>query len=312
MVHMKVVVTGSRGMLGREVVTALTQHAADVEVIGAHRGVVDLSDRSATAGFIAEASPDVVIHAAARVGGIQDRLDHPEDFLTQNLRLDDAVISAAIDAGTPRLLYISSGGIYPSSSPQPIPETAILSGPLEGALEPYALAKVIGTRRCAYVRRQRGLNYTAIVPSNLYGPGEHFGASGAHLIAAALMKVHHAKTTGAREVEVWGDGTALREFTFSRDLAQWLARIVVTAPDLPPMVNVGSNDEHSVREYYEFSAEIVGYDGLLAFNADRPSGAARRLLDSTIARSAGWSPRTEIREGMRELYGAFLTEQGEE
>ncbi|NTV38361.1 MAG: NAD-dependent epimerase/dehydratase family protein [Demequinaceae bacterium] len=309
---MKVVVTGSRGMLGRELVAALTAHASGVDVVEAHRGVVDLSDREATADFFADVSADAVIHAAARVGGIQDRLDHPEDFLVENLRLDDAVISAAVETGIGRLLYISSGGIYPSSSQQPIPETAVMSGALEGALEPYALAKIIGTRRCEYIRRQRGLDYTAIVPSNLYGPGEHFGATGAHLIAAAIMKVHRAKASGDAEVEVWGDGTALREFTFSRDLAEWLAHIALTATELPAMVNVGSSDEHSVRDFYEFAAEIVGYDGLLAFNADRPSGVARRLLDSAIARSKGWSPHTEIREGMRELYGAFLVEQGEE
>lgn len=309
---MKVIVTGSRGMLGRELVDALTRHPAGVEVIEAHRGVVDLSDRAATTDFFADASADTVIHAAARVGGIQDRLDHPDDFLVANLRLDDAVISAAVDTGVGKLLYISSGGIYPSNSPQPIPETAILSGPLEGALEPYAIAKIAGTRRCDYLRRQHGLAYTAIVPSNLYGPGEHFGETGAHLIAAAIMKVHRAKASGDPEVEVWGDGTAIREFTFSRDLAEWIADIAASRTTLPATVNVGSNDEHTVRDFYESASEIVGYDGHLAFNADRPSGVARRLLDSAIAREAGWAPRTSILDGMRELYEAFLTEQGEE
>jgi GDP-L-fucose synthase len=309
---MKVLVTGSRGMLGRQLVTGLKRHPDGIEVIEAHRGVVDLSDRAATERFFAEASADVVIHAAARVGGIQDRIDHPDDFLALNVRLDDAVISAAVAARVPRLFYISSGGIYPSIAEQPIKESAILTGPLEGALEPYALAKIIGTRRCGYVRDQHGLDYTAVVPSNMYGPGEHFGATGSHLIAAALMKVHRAKAAGSREVEVWGDGTALREFTFSRDIAEWLAHVAVASPDLPRIMNVGSNDEHSVREYYELAAEIVGYDGSLAFNAERPSGVARRLLDSAHARSVGWSPHTGMREGMRELYSAFLVEQGEE
>lgn len=299
---MRVLVTGSRGTLGRQITAALRARGPETTVIEAHRGILDLSDLGSTRDFVAATRPDAIIHAAAYVRGIQARLDHPERFLVENLRIDDAVFSAATQGGVSRLLYFSSAGIYPQRTHQPIREDGILTGSPEPALESYAIAKIAGTKRCEYVRHEFGFDYSAVIPSNLYGPGDHLGATGAHLIAAALQKADHAKNMGLPSIEVWGDGSALREFTYAADLAAWVVDVVVSGQGLPAAVNVGSGDERTIREYHEMACEVVGYGGDLVFDTTKPSGAPRRLLDSSLARSAGWEPTTSLIDGMTETY----------
>lgn len=301
---MKVLITGARGMLGRHIASALADREG-CEVVGVDRDTINLEDSGATAELIASIRPTVVVHAAAFVAGVQARVRQPADFLDRNLRIDESVASASIEAGVPQLLYISSAGVYPTSAAQPIAESSLLSGPPEASIEPYGLAKIIGIKRCEYLSQQHGVSYRAIVPSNLYGPGEHIGGERAHLIAAALEKVHNAARGGA-PVEVWGDGTALREFTYAGDLAHWIAEHCGTLGDLPPVMNIGSGDERTIREYYATAAEVIGYDGPVTYDVSRPAGAARRLLDSSVAREHGWAPRTDLLTGMTASYRAYL------
>jgi GDP-L-fucose synthase len=269
--------------------------------------MVDLEDSAATLEMVRRERPDLVIHAAAYVAGVAARAGLPADFLNRNLRIDDSVISASVTCDVPQLLYISSAGIYPTSAPQPITEEAFFSGPPESTLEPYAIAKIVGVKRCEYVSEQHGLAYRAIVPSNLYGPGEHVGGNKAHLIAAALEKVNRALKTGG-PVEVWGDGTAKREFTYVGDLAGWIATLAGRVADLPPMLNVGSGDERTIREYYEIAAQVAGYTGSVVYDVSRPTGAMRRVLDSSRARALGWVPATDLKTGMELSYRALSEE----
>lgn len=302
---MKVLITGANGMLGRSVRTSLEGRGALVH--GIDRDVVDLEDALATRTVFAEIAPDVVIHAAAYVAGVQARLREPAAFLDRNVRIDESVANGALAAGVKQLLYISSAGVYPTTARQPIAETSLLTGPPEPSIEPYGMAKIVGIKRCEYLSAQHGVAYRAIVPSNLYGPGEHIGGERAHLIAAALEKVHVAKAGGG-PVEVWGDGSALREFTFAADLADWIADLCGHFDALPPVMNVGSGVERSIKDYYAIAASVIGYDGPVVYDVSRPTGAARRLLDSSLARQHGWEPRTDLETGIAASYRAFLEE----
>lgn len=304
---MKVVLTGAAGLLGSSIVRAWPEIRPGDELVALTRAEVDLSDPAATAAVIGRHAPDAIIHAAAHVAGIEDKLRSPDGFLSANLRLDDSVFSAAVAAEVPEFLYVSSAAVYPAEATQPIPEAALLGGPLEPANEGYGLAKTVGTRRCAYLSREHGWAYRAVLPSNLYGPGDDFRPGRAHLVSSAIAKAHAAVVSGAAVVDVWGDGTARREFTYAPDLAQWLVTQVGELATWPELLNAGSGMEATVREYYEHAATAAGFTGRLVFDPERPSGVARRLLDSTAARALGWSPATSWAEGFAACYTDLLT-----
>jgi len=303
----RVLLTGAAGMLGSSIARAWAARRPDDELIAVTRTRADLSDPRAAAEVIAEVAPDSIVHAAARVAGIADKLAAPDRFLAENLRIDDAVISAAAAVGVPELLYISSAAIYPAGAEQPIREDAVLSGPLEPANEPYALAKIVGGRRCAYLSAQHGWAYRVAVPSNLYGPGDDYTPGRAHLIAAAIAKTDAASRTGGSVVEVWGDGTARREFTYSEDLAAWLVGQVGSLHLWPALLNLGVGVDATVREYYELAASVTGFSGELRFDPERPAGVARRLLDSSVARGMGWTAPTSLSDGIAACYEAYLS-----
>lgn len=306
---MKVIVTGSNGMLGRQVLRRLEGLDA-VTPIPVDRALVDLADAAATSQYFESVRADAVVHTAAHVGGIGERVERPGSFLTTNLRIDDSVISAALDAGVRRLLYISSAGVYPADTPQPITTDALLTGPIEGPMEPYALAKIVGMKRCEYARREHGVRFTSIVPTNMYGPGEETNLATAHLVPAAIGKVHAAKVSGAPSVEVWGDGTARRELMFAPDAGAWLAQIVASDAQLPNALHLGSGDEMTVREIYERVCAVVGYEGELAFDTTKPSGVPRRVLDSSAAKALGFGGHTSFDDGLRQSYEHYLAITG--
>ena len=292
-------------MLGSSFARSLRQFHPDYEVIAARRADADLRDRESVERLLARAEPDVVVHAAARVGGIAAKLADPLPFLLDNVQLDAHVIAAALDAGIPELLYIGSAAIYPEDAPQPIKEEAILSGRLESANESYALAKIVGARLCAYASATRGVAYRVAVPSNLYGPGDAQGADRAHLIAAILTKTRHASATGADVVPVWGSGRARREFTFAPDLTDWLASQLGSLAAWPDALNVGVGVDHTIMEYYEETADLIGFRGRFEYDPTKPEGAARRLLDSSRARALGWNPTTTLRDGLAQCLAEF-------
>ncbi|MEX8057851.1 NAD-dependent epimerase/dehydratase family protein [Microbacterium sp. 16-032] len=304
---MRALLTGGTGMLGSSIVDAWRTHRPDDDLVVPSRGNVDLSDPVATLNVVRDVKPDVVIHAAAFVGGIGDKLARPLPYLVDNLRIDSSVLAAAVNTDVPRYLYIASAAAYPATAPNPVSEESLFDGRLEVANEGYGLAKLTGLTAVRYAARQTGAAYRSILPSNLYGPRDSFDPVRSHLIASTLYKTHRAHATNADHVDVWGDGTARREFTFAPDLAAWMVASLDDMAVWPDFMNVGAGYDHSIREFYEVASDVVGYRGALEFDTTKPSGVARRLIDSTRVRAHGWVPQTTIREGMAQCYDAFLT-----
>jgi GDP-L-fucose synthase len=293
-------------MLGQSIVSQWQRQRPSDELFVLTREDVDLRDRAATKHYIEKARPDSIIHAAAKVGGIGAKLERPTEFLLDNLLLDTSVISSAIELGVPELLYLGSAVVYPQAYERPFVEEDVLTGSLEPANEGYAVAKISAAKLCEYASREFGVSYRVALPSNLYGPHDHFDLAGAHLVAATLAKVHQAKEAGTDTVTVWGDGTARREFTFSEDLAEWLVQQVGSLAHWPAMLNLGCGFDHSVAEYYEMAGDVVGYSGRFEYDVSKPSGVPQRLIDSSVARTLGWSPQTSLLEGMTATYQQFL------
>jgi GDP-L-fucose synthase len=305
---LRALLTGAGGMLGTSIAQQWKLQRPNDELVLVTRGDVDLRDRAATAALLAEAAPDLVLHVAAKVGGIAAKLAEPVPYLLDNVLIDTSVISAALELGVRDLLYVGSAAFYPEHYRQPFVEDDLLAAPLEAANEGYALAKLVGAKLCEYASRQHGVHYRVVVPSNLYGPNDDFSLSHGHLIAATIAKVHAAKLAGDDVVEVWGDGTARREFTFSEDLAAWLVASVDDLGAWPALVNVGAGTDHSITEYYEAARDVVGYAGEFRYDTSKPAGMQQRLLDSSRARGLGWAPSTSLLDGMTRTYDAYVTQ----
>lgn len=303
---MKVLITGAAGMLGRALAEAWRELGRNEELVGITRVDVDLRDATAVSSAIARIAPDVIVHTAARVGGISANIAAPAEFLSDNLRMDTSVIGAALNSGVEDLVYLGSSCMYPRDYRQPLVETDILQAPLEPTNEGYAIAKIAGAKLCAYTSREYGVNYRVIIPSNLYGPHDHFGSPASHLVAAALHKAHLAKQFGDEAIEVWGDGTARREFTYVGDLATWIAARIGHLKNWPEMMNVGLGKDYSVREFYEAALRAVGYQAELRFDPSKPAGMLQKLMDSSLAKVHGWDPCTDIDQGMVRTYAAYL------
>lgn len=299
-------------MLGQSLVEQWRARRPDDEISVATRDDVDLRDKGATRALIESVAPDAIIHAAAKVGGIAAKLARPTDYLLDNLLIDSSVLSGAIDVRVPEVLYIGSAAVYPAEYSRPFLESDLLGGPLEGANEGYALAKIAALKVCEYATQQYGLNFKVALPSNLYGIHDHFQLDQAHLVAATLAKVHLAKEAGERSVSVWGDGTARREFTYSVDVAEWLVDQIGSLDAWPARLNLGVGVDHTIAEYYEVAREVVGFDGDLAFDASKPAGVPQRLIDSSAARALGWNPGTGLREGMTATYADYIARAGEQ
>ena len=303
---MRLLVTGGNGMLGRSIVSQWEEQRPNDDLTVVTRAEVDLRDKDATRALIEKAKPDAIIHTAAKVGGIGQKISEPTPFLLDNILLDSSVLSAAIDLRIPEVLYVGSAAVYPAEYVRPIVESDLLGGPLESANEGYAIAKIAAAKICEYASRQYGLDFKVVLPSNLYGVHDHFELSNAHLVAATLAKVHEAKAAGSDTVSVWGDGTARREFTYSVDVAQWLVQQIGNLSAWPATVNLGCGFDYSVAEYYETAREVIGFDGSLEFDTSKPSGVPQRLLDSSVARSLGWDPQTTLRDGMAATYADYV------
>lgn len=307
---MRVLLTGGGGMLGSSITAALERNADSIEVIAPRRRDLDLMDAPATSRFIADSAPDVIVHAAAVVGGIAAKLRNPTRYLLDNIQIDSSVMRGAIASGVTDFLYVSSAVVYPEHYRQPLDESSIMHGPLEAANEGYALAKIAGTRLCRYISHEYGWNYRAAVPSNLYGPNDVFDAVTGHLLAAALAKTVSAKDADAAWVDVWGDGLARREFVYAPDLAHWLVSQLGSLGSWPEMLNIGAGRDHSITEIYTTAAQVVGFDGSLRHDLTRPTGTQQRLLDSSAAMALGWNPKTSLEQGMRVIYEGYRESYG--
>ncbi|MBG0717945.1 GDP-L-fucose synthase [Microbacterium sp. 2C] len=303
---MRVLLTGGNGMLARALQDAWARQSRTDELVVVTRADADLRDQASVRALIERIQPALVIHAAARVGGIAANMADPSGFLIDNILMDSNLLSAATDAGVERFLYFGSSCMYPKDYRQPLVEEDVLAAPLEPTNEGYAIAKIAAARYCQYVSDQLGRAYRVVIPSNLYGPNDDFSLDKGHLVAATIAKAHRAKTTGAVSIDVWGDGTARREFTYVADLADWVVASLDDMADWPTLLNVGQGDDHSVLDYYRAALETVGYECTLATDASKPAGMHQKLMDSSRAQRFGWDPQTSLRDGMRASYAAFL------
>ena len=299
----RVFVAGHRGMVGSAVVRRLASE--DCAVITAGRDAVDLRRQDEVEAWMAEARPDAVVLAAATVGGILANDSRPVDFLYDNLMIEANVIAAAHRVGVSKLLFLGSSCIYPRLAPQPMPEDALLTGPLEPTNQWYAVAKIAGIMLAQAYRRQHGADMISAMPTNLYGPGDNFDLTGSHVIPALLRKVHEARERGDGEVVIWGSGTPRREFLHVDDLADALV-FLLKRYSSPEIVNVGTGGDVTILDLAKTVAEVVGYRGRFVLDRSKPDGTPRKLLDVSRLSSLGWRAPTSLSEGLRETYRWFL------
>jgi len=300
----KIFVAGYRGMVGSALMRRLEAEAFS-NVVTRERAQLDLTDESAVAKFFAEEKPDIVILAAAKVGGIKANNDYPVEFLVENLRIQNNVIRSAYDNGVRKLLFLGSSCIYPKFAPQPIAESALLTGPLEQTNEAYAIAKIAGIKLCLAFSCEYGANFISAMPTNLYGPNDNFDLETSHVLAALLRKAHEAKMHNDQKLIVWGTGKPRREFLHVDDLAS-ACLLLLEKYDSPEIINVGCGEDSSIRELAELICEVVGFDGELAWDTTKPDGTPRKLLDVSKIRALGWKPAIPLRDGIKRTYNWFV------
>src|SRR5213596_2325268 len=271
---------------------------------------LDLANESAVAKFFAEERPTIVIVAAARVGGIKANDDFPVEFLLENLRIQNNVIHSAYESGVRKLLFLGSSCIYPKFAPQPIPETALLSGPLEPTNEAYAIGKIAGIKLCQAYGREYGANFISAMPTNLYGPNDNFDLETSHVLAALLRKAHDAKLRKDQKLIVWGTGKPHREFLHVDDLAS-ACLLLLEKYDSPEIINIGCGEDITIRELAELICDVVGFDGRLVWDKTKPDGTPRKLLDVTRIRKLGWQPTIPLRKGIAQTYEWFLANRAQ-
>ena len=303
----KLFLTGGAGMVGRNV----QAHAAagDWQIIAPGSRDLDLTDQRAVADFFTAERPDAVVHAAGKVGGIQANMADPVGFLDVNTSIGRNVIVEAHKAGVKTLINLASTCMYPAGAPNPLSEDMILTAPLEPTNEGYALAKILATRLCQYIAAQDPeARYKTLIPCNLFGFHDKFDPKNSHLVPAIIHKMHTAKTTGASEVEIWGDGTARREFMFAADLADAIHAALAKPDDLPDLMNIGLGHDHTINEYYQTVAEVIGWQGEFVHDLTKPVGMKQKLTSTTRQEAWGWSPKTSLRDGLAQTYEFYLSE----
>src|SRR6266446_504737 len=299
----RVYVAGHTGMVGSAIVGRLA--GVPCEIITADRATVDLERQAQVEAFLAARRPDVVIVAAARVGGIHANSTYPAEFISDNLAIARNTIHGSYQAGVRKLLFLGSSCIYPQLARQPMREEELLTGPLEPTNQWYAVAKIAGIKLCQAYRRQYGADFISVMPTNLYGPGDNYHPENSHVVPALIRRFHDAKHDRAPSVTVWGTGKPLREFLFVDDLADACVFVLEHYSD-EQHVNVGSGEEVAVAQFAELVAEVVDYRGKLVFDPSRPDGVPRKLLDSSKLASMGWRARTPLRAGLERAYASFL------
>jgi GDP-L-fucose synthase len=303
----RVFVAGHRGMVGSALLHRLGREQCEILTVG--RRDVDLRRQAETEAWMAQAKPDAVFIAAATVGGILANDTRPAEFLYDNIMIAGNVIEQSRRLGVRKLLFLGSSCIYPRLAPQPIPEEALLSGPLEPTNQWYGIAKIAGLKLCAAYRRQYGCDFISAQPANLYGPHDNYDLRGSHVIPALLAKTHRAKMEGATEVEIWGTGEPKREFMHVDDLVDALVFLMQNYSD-EPHVNVGWGKDVSIAELAALVAKVVGFTGSFRYNTDKPDGVPRKLLDVSRLTAMGWRPQIGLRDGLADVYQWYLENGG--
>ncbi len=303
-----VYIAGHRGLAGSALLRRLQAEGFTNLLVRSHNEL-DLTDRAATFDFVLDSQPQVIIDAAARVGGIMANNTYPVDFLSENLRIQVNLLDAAVAARVPRLLFLGSSCIYPKYAAQPIKESALLTGPLEPTNDAYAIAKIAGILQVQAVRRQYGLAWISAMPTNLYGPGDNFSPTGSHLVPALIRRYEEAKASGTPAVTNWGTGTPRRELLHVDDLAS-ACLFLLEHFDGPNHVNVGTGIDHTIREIADMVAAAVGYTGETRWDSRKPDGTPRKLLDVSVLREAGWLPQIQLRDGIEATVAWYRANAG--
>jgi GDP-L-fucose synthase len=299
----RIYVAGHRGLVGSAILKTLQKQGYGNLVVRSRQDL-DLTEQSAVRKFFESTRPQVVIMAAARVGGILANDSHPAGFLRDNLLIQDNVIDAAYRSGVEKFVFLGSSCIYPKLAPQPIKEDYLLTGPLEPTNEWYAIAKIAGIKMCQAYRREYGFNAISLMPTNLYGPGDNFDLQSSHVLPALIRKFHQAKRRNDQSVEIWGTGTPRREFLHVDDLADAVLYLLQKY-DAEPIVNIGWGEDLTIRELAETVMSAIGYSGALTFDHSKPDGTPRKLLDVSRLQSLGWLPRISLRAGIESTYAWF-------
>jgi len=301
----KIYVAGHKGLVGSAICKVLASKGYN-NIVGKTIDELDLRNQGEVDKYFHEERPDYVILAAAKVGGIIANSTYPADFIMENLQIQCNVISSAYKYGVKKLLFLGSSCIYPRDCPQPIKEEYLLSGYLEETNEAYALAKIAGLKTCQYYNKQYGTSFISVMPTNLYGPGDNFDLEKSHVMPALIRKMHEAKVNNQKSVEIWGTGTPRREFMYSEDMADACVYLLETY-DGNEFFNIGTGKDVTIRELAELIKRVVGYEGELYFNSEKPDGTPQKLLDvSKLKERTGWTYKTELEEGIRMAYEWFL------
>lgn len=304
---MRLYIAGHNGMVGSALMRRFRREP-DCELLLRDRRELDLTNQAAVGAFLRDARPDVVIVAAARVGGIHANNTYPADFIYSNLVIATNTIHEAYVAGIKRLLFLGSSCIYPKLAPQPMPESSLLTGPLEPTNEAYAIAKIAGLKLCEYYRKQYGVLYHSAMPTNLYGPGDSYHAQNSHVLPALIRRFHEAKEQDLPEVVAWGTGAPRREFLHVDELADACAFLLQQA-NPPDLINVGTGSDISIRDLTQLVARVVGYRGRIVWDATKPDGTPRKLMDVSRLNRLGWTAKRGLEEGVTATYAAFLAEK---
>ncbi|HOY68185.1 MAG TPA: GDP-L-fucose synthase [Candidatus Ozemobacteraceae bacterium] len=310
----KIYVAGHRGLAGGSLTRALKKRGYDNLLLKSHTDL-ELRDGAAVEAFFSREKPEYVLLAAAKVGGIHANATYPAEFIYDNLAISTNVIHAAWRHGVKRLLFLGSSCIYPRECPQPMREEHLLGGPLEPTNAPYALAKIAGVMMCDAYNRQYGTKFLSVMPTNLYGPGDNYDLRNSHVLPALIRKFHEAKTAGAPTAEVWGTGTPRREFLYSDDMADACLFLLeqpddrLFVPGRVALFNIGCGADLTIRELAETVASVVGFTGKLVWDASKPDGTPRKLLDMSRLFGMGWRPRTNFVDGIRLAYDEYLARE---
>ncbi|MBI3778468.1 MAG: GDP-L-fucose synthase [Gammaproteobacteria bacterium] len=303
----KIYVAGHRGLVGSAITRRLRAGGYSNLLLRTHVDL-DLLDQRAVDEFFARERPEYVFLAAAKVGGIHANNTYRADFIYQNLMIESNIIHASYRHGVKKLMFLGSSCIYPKRAPQPMKEEYLLTGLLEPTNEPYAIAKITGIKMCGAYNSQYGTNFMSAMPTNLYGPGDNYDLKNSHVLPALIRKMHEAKAQNAKEVVVWGTGSPRREFLYSDDLADACVFLMerYNAADVGEFINIGVGKEITIREAAQLIAEVVGFRGSLVFDASKPDGTPRKLLDVSRLQALGWQPKTGFRDGIAKAYADFL------
>ena len=290
-------------MVGRAIQEEATSHS--YEICGKSSKILNFLDRNSTFEDLLREKPDLLVIAAARVGGILDNMYHPVDYLSKNLQIQTNLIDAAFSAKIKKVIFLGSSCVYPKFSNQPIQESELLSGRLEETNEAYAIAKISGIKLIEAYKSEFGLNWFSVMPTNLYGPFDNFSDESSHVIPGLISRFHNAKQSKASEIIIWGDGTPLREFLYTSDLAKAIFKLInLEKPE--SLINIGSGVEISIRELASLIGKIVGFQGSIIFDNQKPNGTPRKLLNSSLINSIGWIPEYSLEKGLVETYNWFL------